>query len=164
MTSCDPPAAGGHPGNLNMPVLGIDYGEKRVGFAVSDPSGTMALTLRTVEVRSQADALQQAADICREVGAGRIVVGLPLNMNGSRGPMAEKVELFVSRLAASVAVPVVTSDERLSTSTVERSLIEADVSRARRKHLRDKLAAQVILQGYLDGIVTAEGHPDDDAE
>jgi len=82
-----------------MRILGIDYGEKRVGFAVSDPSGTMALTLRTVEVRGDDDALKQAADISREVEAEKIVVGLPLNMNGTRGPMAAKVQDFADRLA-----------------------------------------------------------------
>lgn len=135
-----------------MTILGIDYGSKRVGFAISDPSLTMALTLRVVEVRGEEDALKQAAAISREVEADTVVVGLPLNMNGTRGPMAEKMEAFAQRLRALVTVPVEMEDERLSTSAAEHALIEADVSRSRRKHLRDKLAAQVILQGYLDGL------------
>lgn len=145
-----------------MTILGIDYGSKRVGFAISDPSLTMALTLRVVDVRSDDDALQQAAAISREVEADKVVVGLPLNMNGTRGPMAEKVEAFAERLRGLVAVPVEMEDERLSTSTVEHSLIEADVSRSRRKHLRDKLAAQVILQGHLDGLAAKRDDSDAD--
>ena len=145
-----------------MHILGIDYGEKRVGFAISDPSLTMALTLRTVEVSGEDDAVERSAEISREVEADKIVVGLPLNMSGSRGPMADKVEAFAGRLREMVTVPVLTSDERLSTSVVERSLIDADVSRAKRKNLRDKLAAQVILQGYLDSM--AAGKDDFDAD
>jgi len=131
-----------------------------MGFAISDPSGTMALTLRMVEVRGDDDALRRSADISKEVEAEKIVVGLPLNMNGTRGPMAEKVQEFVQRLAEAAAIPVETFDERLSTFTVEKNLIEADVSRSKRKGLRDKLAAQVILQGYLDALATGSGHDD----
>ena len=133
-----------------MRILGIDYGEKRVGLAISDPSGSMALTLRTLEVSDENDAVRQIADACKEIEAEKVIVGLPLNMNGTRGPMAEKVTAFVGRLSGRVLIPVETIDERLSTSAVERALVAADVSRAKRKNLRDKLAAQIILQGYLD--------------
>jgi putative Holliday junction resolvase len=90
------------------------------------------------------------AEVCAETEAERVVVGLPLNMDGSPGPMAEKVRAFVTGLEAEIAVPVDAWDERLSTRMVERVLLQADVSRAKRKKARDKLAAQVILQGYLD--------------
>jgi putative Holliday junction resolvase len=143
-----------------MRVLGIDYGEKRVGFAVSDPSGFLSLALRMAEVRSESDILRQVAEICREVEAERVVVGLPLNMDGTRGPMAEKVNGFVGRLSETLSIPVETFDERLSSSAVERSLIEADVSRAKRKNLRDKLAAQIILQGYLDRMAMEDRESD----
>ena len=133
-----------------MSILGIDYGGKRLGFAISDPDGFMALVLRMVEVRGEDDAVRESAAIFRETGAARAVVGLPLNMDGSRGPMVEKTERFVARLQEAIGAPVATWDERLSTSAVERALIADDVSRAKRKQLRDKLAAQVILQSYLD--------------
>jgi putative Holliday junction resolvase len=79
-----------------------------------------------------------------------VVVGLPLNMNGTRGPMVDRVERFVAELTEAVGLPVVTYDERLSSAMVERTLLDADMSRSKRKGVRDKLAAQVILQGYLD--------------
>ncbi len=89
-------------------------------------------------------------EACAETDAEMVVVGMPLNMNGSHGLMAETVSAFVRKLSAQLSIPVATWDERLSTSLVERVLIEADMSRAKRKRVRDKLAAQVILQGYLD--------------
>jgi putative Holliday junction resolvase len=81
-----------------------------------------------------------------------IVVGLPLNMNGTPGPMSQKVDAFVAKLRERMGVPVITWDERLSTMMAERVLLEADMSRRRRKAVRDKVAAQVILQGFLDSL------------
>jgi putative Holliday junction resolvase len=134
-------------------VLGVDYGEKRIGLAVSDPEGLIATPLGVQDVTSRKDAVDAVRRAAGENGAERIVVGLPLNMDGSAGPMAEKVQVFVERLRTRIGLPVDTWDERLSTRLVERTLIEADVSRRKRKGLRDKLAAGVILQGYLDAAV-----------
>jgi putative Holliday junction resolvase len=133
-----------------MRTLGIDYGERRVGVAVSDPLGMLATPLTVVTVDHVKQAVTAIRDLCAEHDAGCVVVGLPLNMDGTRGPMVEVVEAFVEKLQAVVSCNVVTWDERLSTSQVERTLLEADLSRQRRKDVRDKLAAQVILQAYLD--------------
>ena len=130
-------------------VLGVDYGTRRVGFAISDAMGIVATPLFTRDVLSETEAARVVAEVAEEKGAVRVVVGIPLNMDGTKGPMALQVEAFLKRLRdRGLAVEV--WDERLSTGLVERMLVSADVSRARRKEVRDKLAAQVILQGYLD--------------
>lgn len=131
-------------------VLGVDYGRRRLGFALSDETATLALPLEVVSVNTLAEAVQGTAAQVRATGAVRVVVGLPLNMNGTRGEMAREVEEFAARLADVVGVPVVTWDERLTSAQVERTLLDADLSRARRRQVRDKLAAQVMLQGFLD--------------
>ena len=136
-------------------ILGIDYGDTRMGVAVSDPAAILAVALRTVPVNSDADACLKTLECCRETEAERIVVGIPISLNGTRGPMAQKVQRFVDRLAGAAGIPVETWDERMTTSMVERGLIAADVSRAKRKGLRDKLAAQAILQSYLDAKCSA---------
>ena len=133
-----------------MRIIGIDYGERRVGVAISDPLGSIALGVDTIEVTSLKDAVAKVCEVCREKNAATVVVGLPLNMNGTRGPMVDRVERFVSELTEAAGLPVVTYDERLSSAMVERTLLDADMSRNKRKGVRDKLAAQVILQGYLD--------------
>ena len=133
-----------------MRTLGIDYGEKRVGVAISDPFGTIALGVCTLTVTGMKDAIAKVHDVCREKEVSTIVVGLPLNMNGSRGHMVERVEKFIAGLAEVSGIEIVTSDERLSSAMVERTLLAADMSRQKRKGVIDKLAAQVILQGYLD--------------
>jgi len=136
--------------------LGVDYGEKRIGLALSDESGSLATPLNFLPVRGMRHAVEAVAQVCREKGADVVVVGLPLNMDGSRGPAAEKAELFAERLATECALPVNTWDERLSSRLVERMLVESDVSRSRRKLLTDKLAAQVILQSYIDARAKTE--------
>lgn len=131
-------------------IMGIDYGEKRIGLAQCDAGGLMAFPVRTIECRGDADGLEQVARACKEADAERVIVGVPINMNGTRGPMAERATAFAARLQETTGLPVETCDERLSTAQVERSLLAADMSRARRKEVRDKLAAQVILQSWLD--------------
>ena len=131
-------------------ILGIDYGTRRLGFAISDPMCIIATPLTVVIVTGQADAVRASKRICEEHGAELIVVGLPLNMNGTSGPAVASVEAFVEALSRIHDVPIETWDERLTTSQIERTLLDGDVSRARRKELRDKLAATVILQSYLD--------------
>ena len=131
-------------------ILGLDHGERRLGFALSDPTGMLATPLRVVHVTGEGDALRAVVDVCRETGAAALVIGLPRNMNGTLGPAAEKVARFIERLQGALTIPIHTWDERLSSRLVERVLIDADVSRAKRKGVIDKLAAQVILQAYLD--------------
>ena len=131
-------------------TLGVDYGERRVGLAVSDELGMMALPLDILSAQSPRQVIRDVLRICREKQVAAIVVGLPLNMDGSRGPAAEAVERFVRELRRLGELPVEVWDERMSSRQVERMLIDADVSRAKRKGIVDKLAAQVILQSYLD--------------
>lgn len=131
-------------------ILGVDYGRRRVGLALSDPTAMLATGLETLEVESLGQAATGVARVARERGAVEIVVGFPLNMDGTRGPMADEVAEFARRLADGSGLPVRTWDERLTTGMAERVLLDADLSRQRRKAVRDKLAAQLILQGYLD--------------
>jgi len=131
-------------------TLGVDYGERRVGLAVSDELGMMALPLDILPVQSSRQVIGDILRLCHEKQVAAIVVGLPLNMDGSRGPAAEAVERFVRELRRLGELPVEVWDERMSSRQVERMLIDADVSRAKRKGIVDKLAAQVILQSYLD--------------
>ena len=131
-------------------ILGIDYGTRRVGVAISDPTAMLATPLSVESVRSMEEAVAVVARIARDRGVVKIVVGMPINMDGTMGAIAKESEKYVELLKVASGLPVDTTDERLSTSLVERMLVSADVSRGRRKEVRDKLAAQVILQGYLD--------------
>lgn len=131
-------------------TLGIDYGERRVGLAISDELGMMAMPLDILSVQSFKQVVRDVLSLCQEKQVAVIVVGLPLNMDGSRGPAVEAVERFVRELRQQDNRPVELWDERMSSRQVERMLIDSDVSRSRRKGLVDKLAAQVVLQSYLD--------------
>ena len=143
-------------------ILALDYGERRLGFAVSDPGGTIAMSLKVVEVVSDSHAIKEVLRTCEETGADRLVIGLPINMDGSKGPMAVKVEKFVESLdMVMMGVRIDKWDERLSTRAADRTLLEADMSRKKRKRVRDKLAAQAMLQGYLDAKSCEHG---DDAQ
>ena len=141
-------------------ILGIDYGRRRVGLAVSDETETFAFPHDVLEVRSVGEAVKRVGECCRREGVARIVLGLPLNMSGTEGPMAAEVREFATAVGRQTGLPVEFCDERLSSYGAEQVLIEADVSRRKRKGLIDKLAAQQILQGYLDGRAgDAEGAP-----
>jgi putative Holliday junction resolvase len=131
-------------------ILGIDLGERRVGFAVSDPTGFLASSHGMIEVQSPAHAANETARVCREVEAVKVVVGLPINMDGSRGPAAQRVEAFAEALQQKIELPVALWDERLSTKSAHDVLIEAGTRREKRKGLVDKIAAQIMLQNYLD--------------
>lgn len=133
-----------------MRILGIDYGDKRLGLALSDPLGMMAMPLSVLERTSDESAIAAIEKIIAEKDVEKIIVGLPLNMNGTRGPMAEKSTKFADALGKSTGVAVELCDERLSTMSAEKALLEGDVRREKRKGLRDKIAAQIILQSYLD--------------
>lgn len=134
-----------------MRTLCVDYGDKRIGVAVSDPLGIIAQGVETMRSSGDVgrDALQ-VADIARKLSVSEIVVGLPKTLKGEIGPKAQAVQKFTEALRAKVSFPVVEWDERFSTKAVERTLIEANVSRAKRKTVIDKSAAIYILQGYLD--------------
>lgn len=131
-------------------ILGVDYGTRRVGFAVSDPAGELAFPHSMAECPTETAAAEAVRRAVGETGAVRVVIGLPLNMDGSRGPRADATEALAAGLRQHLAVPVDVWDERLTTVSAERVLVAAGVRRARRREVIDKLAAQIMLQHYLD--------------
>ena len=133
-----------------MRFLAVDPGKKRVGLAISDPGETFAHPLRVLQRRSGEQVVGEIAEVCRQEEIGSVVMGLPLNMDGSHGPAAQEAEKLAEQIRGATGLPVEMWDERLSSVTAERSMLEADMSRARRKRKIDKVAAQVILQGFLD--------------
>lgn len=140
-----------------MQILGLDIGDKTVGVAKSDPLGWTAQPITTIRYAQPAEAWGKIIQMVREYDIEKIVVGLPLNMNGTEGPQAEKVRKFAGGLKEAAdrdgkPGEIVFWDERLSTRAAERSLIEADVSRVKRRQVIDKMAAVFILQGYLDSV------------
>jgi putative Holliday junction resolvase len=131
-------------------LLGLDLGEKTIGLALSDTSQTVATPFKTLKRgKFQANA-EAIVALISEQGIGGLVIGLPLNMNGSEGPAAQSARAFARNFAAQSDVPVALIDERLSTAAVTRTLLEADASRRRRGEAVDKMAAAYILQGALD--------------
>jgi putative Holliday junction resolvase len=131
-------------------VLAVDLGDKRIGLAVSDALGLTAQGIETLERRGDKKDIEALRSACAEREVVRIIVGLPRNMDGSEGPRAQKSRSFARKLHEAVGLPVYLWDERLSTAEAERVLIAADVSRQKRKLAIDRMAAQVILQGYLE--------------
>lgn len=138
-----------------MRVLCLDFGEKTIGVAVSDPFGWTAQGVEIVRRKEENNlkaSLVRIGEIISEYGVEKIVVGYPKNMNNTIGERCEKTEAFKIKLENKFKLPVVLWDERLSTVAAERGLLEADLSRAKRKKVIDKMAAVFILQGYLDSI------------
>jgi len=133
-----------------MRVLGLDVGERTIGVAVSDSLGWTAQGVTTVRRKTLEDDLSALNGFIKEFEVSLLVVGLPKNMDGSLGPAAERILKLVKVLKDSTGLPVETWDERLSTVAAEKMLIGGDVSRAKRKKVIDKMAAVLILQGYLD--------------
>jgi putative Holliday junction resolvase len=140
-------------------LLGIDLGTKTIGLALSDVGRCIASPLETLPRTKFTPDAQKIRARVREFGVGAVVLGLPLNMDGSEGPRAQATRAFGRNLGPVVDVPILFWDERLSTMAVERTLIAADASRRRRAVLIDKLAAAYILQGFLDNLARA-GFPD----
>jgi putative Holliday junction resolvase len=134
----------------NRPVIGIDLGSKTIGIAVSDITRRIATPRETILRKKFSADAQRLLEIAENAKAAAIVIGLPLNMDGSEGPRAQATRAFARNLAKLTDLPIVFWDERLSTAAVERMLIGADTSRARRAELVDKLAAAYILQAALD--------------
>ena len=138
-----------------MRILGLDYGTKTVGVAVSDPLGLTAQAVETIGRKEENKLRRTCArieELIDEYGAEKIVLGFPLNMNDTIGPRVEKTLAFKEMLERRTGLPVILQDERLTTVEVEEVLIEAGVRREHRKQYVDKLAAVLILQGYLDGL------------
>ncbi|WP_172193997.1 Holliday junction resolvase RuvX [Saccharibacillus qingshengii] len=133
-----------------MKLLGLDYGDRRIGVAVSDIFGWTAQGIEVVQRRDDGSHLQRIAELARLHEVGEVVVGLPKNMNGTIGPRGELCIEFAESLRELLGLPVHLWDERLTTVSAERTLLEADVSRKKRKQVVDKIAAGLILQNYLD--------------
>jgi putative Holliday junction resolvase len=132
-----------------MRVAALDVGQARIGVAVSDELGITAQGLGVVRRTGGRRDLEALATVLAPYAPGRLVVGLPLNMNGTEGPQAAKARAFGDAAAAHLGVPVDYWDERLTTVAAERMLVEADVSRRRRRDVVDQIAASLILQGWL---------------
>jgi putative Holliday junction resolvase len=131
-------------------TLGVDCGEKRIGFALSDPDGIIASAREVVVLEHENQAAGAIERVCRACLPRRVVLGLPVNMDGSRGPAARKVEALAEVLRERLQLPVDLWDERLTTRAAHDILIEAGTRREKRRGLVDKVAAQLMLQGYLD--------------
>lgn len=135
-----------------MRVMGLDVGSKTVGVALSDELGWTAQGLETIRINEENNVFgfEQIGKIIKEYDVDKIVVGMPKNMNGTIGPRGEASQFFGKELEKLYGLPIIYWDERLTTMAAERVLLEADVSRKKRKKVIDKMAAVMILQGYLD--------------
>ncbi len=130
--------------------MAIDIGEKRVGVALSDPLGLTAQPHAVIQYSSEEHLIQQLLEIAAEYEAGKIVAGVPYGLEGERGESAEKILAFIRRLGENTDIEIETADERFSTAFSQKAMLEAGASRKNRRRKIDKVAAAVILQGYLD--------------
>ena len=133
-----------------MRSMGLDVGEVRVGIALSDRTGLIAQGLATLERAGWERDLDYLADVAEKHEVGRFVIGDPLNLDGSPGRQAERAREFASRLKESTGLPVVLWDERFTSLSAEKTLIEAGVRRKKRRKAIDRMAAAILLQSYLD--------------
>ena len=133
-----------------MRIMALDVGSRTIGIACSDALLMTAQGIETIRRTSLENDFNRLRELISEYEVHELVVGMPKNMNGTKGERAEKTEEFVEKMRAVIDLPVTFWDERLSTVMAERQLIAADVSRKKRKGVIDKMAAVVILQGYLD--------------
>lgn len=135
---------------LGKALIGLDLGTKTIGIAVADPLWTVASPRETIRrTKFGADA-ERLGQLIEETGAGGLILGLPLNMDGSEGPRVQSTRTFARNLLQKINIPICFWDERLSTVAVTRTLLDADTSRQKRAEVVDKLAASFILQGALD--------------
>ena len=133
-------------------LMGLDLGEKNIGIALSDIRHTVASPLVTRKRTKFTEDFAALTKLMGEHGVGGLVIGLPLNMNGTEGPSAQSARAFARNFAARADTPILLWDERLSTAAVTRTLLDADASRKRRAELVDKMAAAWLLQGALDAL------------
>ncbi len=134
-----------------MKVIGLDPGEKRIGVAVSDESGRIALPKATISGdRPAGEIIADILNLADQHEAERIVIGMPTSLSGEAGPAAQKTAQFARALAAETSLQVITWDERLTTALAEKAMISANVRRQKRRQKIDKVAATLILQSYLD--------------
>ncbi|MCM3572000.1 Holliday junction resolvase RuvX [Mesobacillus subterraneus] len=135
-----------------MRIMGLDVGSKTVGIALSDELGWTAQGLETLKINEEENVFgfDEIGKIIKEYEVGKVVVGLPKNMNGTIGPRGEASQFYARELEERFGIPAILWDERLTTVAAERVLLEADMSRKKRKKVIDKMAAVMILQGYLN--------------
>jgi putative Holliday junction resolvase len=131
-------------------ILGIDYGTVRIGLALSDPLGMMATPHSVLNAGHPKKVLEDVTSLCMEKEVEKVVLGWPLNMDGTPGRLTESITKFKDQLQECAQIPVVTWDERLTTVTAEQGLIASGAKRKRKKELVDQIAAQILLQHYLD--------------
>jgi putative holliday junction resolvase len=132
--------------------MGLDVGSKTVGIAISDELGWTAQGLKTLKINEEKNefGFEEIGQLIKEYGISKVIIGLPKNMNGTIGPRGEASKQYAQEVENQFSVETVLWDERLTTMAAERVLLEADVSRKKRKKVIDKMAAMMILQGYLD--------------
>ena len=141
---------------LKNSILGIDLGKKRTGIAVSDINQKIASPLKVIENMKFNEILNILEKIVTERNICAIIVGDPINMDGSIGPKSQSSRSFIKNLSEELDIPILLWDERLTTVSAERSLLEADISRKKRQQLIDKIAASIILQNFLDYLNTKQ--------
>jgi putative Holliday junction resolvase len=137
-------------GEQSMRVMGLDVGDKTIGVAVSDGLGWTAQGIEVIRRSSKQEDLKRIKELVSQYEVGQLVVGLPKNMNGTIGPRGEICQAFAQWIHEQLQLPVELWDERLTTVAADRTLIEANMSRKKRKLVVDKIAASFILQGYMD--------------
>ena len=135
-----------------MRILGLDYGTKRIGVALCDELGLTGQGLTTIVWKNRNQVLNALEVLVRNHGVEKIVIGYPLRLDGTEGIQCEKVNRFARLLEARLSIPVIKWDETLSTQTAEEILIQSRMRREKRKKIVDKLAAGIILQGYLNSL------------
>ena len=135
-----------------MKVIGVDFGDSRTGYAVSDILGFSANVLDAYKCRKIESVADYTAELAKSLGAEKIVLGYPKNMNGTVGPRAEKVELLADMIKGRINIPVILWDERLTTVSAHNLMNETNVRGKKRKESVDSISAAYILQGYLDSI------------
>lgn len=136
----------------HAPLLGLDVGDKTIGLALSDSLRTVATSYKTLTRTKFTLEAEQLRAVCAEHGIGGLVIGYPVNMDGSLGPRTQKTRAFSRAIEEALQLPVLLWDERMSTMAANRVMLDADLSRKRRAELVDKLAAAYILQGALDAL------------
>ncbi|HEV8354927.1 MAG TPA: Holliday junction resolvase RuvX [bacterium] len=134
-----------------MRILALDMGTRRIGAALSDPTGTIASALEVIPADSRARVIARVARLVATHDVARVIIGLPIRLDGTEGAEARRARQFAAALQQEIGLPVELLDERLSTAEAERAMLEADASRARRRERRDAVAAALILRRYLDG-------------
>ncbi|WP_447977003.1 Holliday junction resolvase RuvX [Candidatus Nitrospira bockiana] len=137
-------------------ILALDPGTKRIGVAISDELGWIAQPLETFECRSPEQDVRHIQDLVRRHDVDRVIMGMPFRMDGRRGPEAERVQVFKDELERVLEVPVIAWDERLTTKSAESLLIEANVSRKKRRGAVDRVAAAILLQSYLESLTPGD--------